>query len=82
MADRNSPQKHVWRARIVLLSADGLGTHAITREAGVSKTAVWHWQERFSREGLSPTWEAGTVKPATRSSRSLPVHPRGSGTTL
>jgi hypothetical protein len=25
----NSPQKHVWRARIVLLTADGLGTMAI-----------------------------------------------------
>jgi hypothetical protein len=24
LADRNSPQKHVWRARIVLLSADGV----------------------------------------------------------
>jgi hypothetical protein len=23
VADRNSPQKHVWRARIVLLTADG-----------------------------------------------------------
>ena len=28
-ADRNAPQKHVWRARIVLLSADGAGTTAI-----------------------------------------------------
>jgi len=26
--DRNSPQKHVWRARIVLLTADGQGTNA------------------------------------------------------
>jgi hypothetical protein len=26
---RTTPQKHVWRARIVLLSADGLGTNAI-----------------------------------------------------
>jgi hypothetical protein len=26
VADRNSPQKHVWRARIVLLSADARGT--------------------------------------------------------
>ncbi|GGC66855.1 hypothetical protein GCM10011504_51040 [Siccirubricoccus deserti] len=25
VADRNSPQKHVWRAEIVLLTADGLG---------------------------------------------------------
>ena len=29
--DRNSPQKHVWRARIVLATADGLGTMAIMR---------------------------------------------------
>jgi hypothetical protein len=39
--DRNSPQKHVWRGRIVLSTADGLGTAAIMRTAGVSKTAVW-----------------------------------------
>ncbi|EDP63182.1 putative transposase [alpha proteobacterium BAL199] len=47
VADRNSPQKHVWRCRIVLLTAAGLGTNAIMREAGVAKTAVWRWQERF-----------------------------------
>jgi hypothetical protein len=40
VADRNSPQKHVWRARIVLLTADRAGTAEIMREAGVSKTAV------------------------------------------
>jgi hypothetical protein len=33
VADRNTPQMDVWRARIVLPSADGLGTHAIMREA-------------------------------------------------
>jgi hypothetical protein len=27
--DRNTPQKHVWRAEIVLLTADGVGTNAI-----------------------------------------------------
>jgi hypothetical protein len=27
VANRNSPQKHVWRARIILLTADGLGTN-------------------------------------------------------
>jgi len=27
--DRNVPQKQVWRAEIVLLSADGLGTNEI-----------------------------------------------------
>src|SRR5215471_16351120 len=35
-ADRNSPQKHVWRARIVLLTADGLGTVEIRRQTGTS----------------------------------------------
>ena len=46
-ANRNSPQKHVWRARIVLLTADGLGTAAIMRQTGKSKSVVWRWQERF-----------------------------------
>jgi len=51
MADRNSPQKHAWRAAIVLATADGLGTNAIMRRTGMSKTAVWRWQERFASEG-------------------------------
>jgi hypothetical protein len=38
--DRNSPQKHVWRARIVLLTADGIGTNGIVRLVGKNKTAV------------------------------------------
>jgi transposase len=50
--DRNSPQKHVWRARIVPATAEGLGTAAIMRTASVSKTAVWRWQERFMAEGV------------------------------
>ena len=52
VADRKSAQKHVWRARIVLLTDDGHGTAAIMREAGVSKTCVWRWQERFMAEGV------------------------------
>ena len=31
-----SPQKHVWRARIVLLSGDGLGTSAIMAQTCLS----------------------------------------------
>jgi hypothetical protein len=34
MADRNTPQKHAWRARIVLLSGDGVGTMEIMRRTG------------------------------------------------
>ena len=70
VADRNTSQKHVWRARIVLLSADGLGTHAIMREAGVSKTAVWRWQDRFAQEGV-----AGLLRDKTRPARIPPLGP-------
>jgi hypothetical protein len=53
VAAPRSPQKHVWRARIVLLSADGLGTSAIMAETNKSKTCVWRWQERFMQEGVA-----------------------------
>ena len=31
VSDRNSPQKHVWRAGIILATADGVGTAEIMR---------------------------------------------------
>jgi transposase len=68
VADRNSPQKHVWRARIVLLTAAGAGTNEIMRTAGVSKTAVWRWQERFMEEGVD-----GLLRDKTRPSRIAPL---------
>ena len=51
--DRNTAQKHVWRAEIVLLSATGLGTNEIMRRTGKSKTCVWRWQERFAEAGYA-----------------------------
>jgi hypothetical protein len=36
----NSPQKHVWQARIVLLSAEGVGTMAIQRQTGKGKPTI------------------------------------------
>ena len=68
MRDRNAPQKHVWRAEIVLLSAEGLGTVEIIRRTGKSKTCVWRWQERFMREGV-----AGLLRDKTRPSRVKPL---------
>ena len=52
VSDRNTPQKHVWRARIVLLSGDRLGTMSIMRRVGKSKPTVWRWQARFLEEGV------------------------------
>jgi transposase len=68
VADRNSPQKHVWRARIVLLSTAGDGTNAIMRRTGKSKTAVWRWQERFMEAGVE-----GLLRDKTRRSRIPPL---------
>src|SRR5947208_13280318 len=68
VAARNSPQKHVWRARIVLLTADGLGTNEIMRRTGKSKTCLWRWQERFMHEGVD-----GLLRDRTRPSRVAPL---------
>jgi transposase len=68
--DRNTAQKHVWRARIVLLSADGIGTNAIMRRTGKSKTCVWRWQERFAEQGVE-----GLLRDKTRPSRIPPLGP-------
>jgi transposase len=52
IVDRNSPSKVVWRAHIVLATADRLGTNAIMKRTGKSKPCVWRWQERYVEEGV------------------------------
>ena len=68
VADRNRPQKHVWRAKIILLSHAGCGTAGIMRRTGKAKTCVWRWQERFMREGVE-----GLLRDKTRPSRKPPL---------
>ena len=52
VACRNSLQKQVWRAAIVLATAHGLGTVANMQRKGESETAVWRWQERLTADGV------------------------------
>ena len=66
--DRNAPQKHVWRAEIVLFTAEGFGTNEIMRRTGKAKTSVWRWQERFMEEGVE-----GLLRDKTRPSRIPPL---------
>ena len=68
VGDRNSPQKHVWRAQIVLLTAQGCGTAEIMRRADASKTTVWRWQERYMTDGVG-----GLMRDKTRPSRIPPL---------
>jgi transposase len=63
VSDRNVPAKVVWRAKIILATADGLGTMAIMRATGKSKPCVWRWQERFAVEGVDGLTRDKTRKP-------------------
>ena len=68
VANRNSPQKHVWRAKIVLLTAADRGTAEIMQATGKAKTVIWRWQERFRDEGAAGLW-----RDKTRPSRIPPL---------
>ena len=67
---RNTPSKVVWRAKIVLATADGHGTNEIMRRTGKSKPCVWRWQERYVEEGVD-----GLLRDKTRppGKKPLPV---------
>jgi len=68
VANGNTPQKHAWRARIILLTADGLGTNEIKRRTGKSKSVIWRWQERFMQEGVD-----GLLRDKTRPAGRAPL---------
>jgi hypothetical protein len=47
-----TPQKHVWRCRIVHLSGYGLGAMLVVAATCKSKKCVRRWRERFTSEGV------------------------------
>jgi transposase len=65
VADRSSPQKHAWRAAIILATAEGCGTAEVMRRTGVSKPCVWRWQARFMAEGVDGLLRDKTRPPGT-----------------
>jgi len=67
--NRNTARKLVWRAEIVLATADGHGTFEIMRRARTSKPTVWRWQARYLDERA-----AGLKRDKTRPSR-VPLLP-------
>ncbi|MCW6512410.1 IS630 family transposase [Lichenifustis flavocetrariae] len=70
VADRNTPQKHAFRAHIVLLTGDGLGTMEIMRRTGQSKPTVWRWQARYTEAGVD-----GLLRDKTRPPGRQPLAP-------
>src|SRR5450631_342611 len=68
VGDRSRPLKHVQRARIVLHSADRLPVLQVAHRAGVSRPAVWRWQQRYAEEGVD-----GLLHDKTRPAGTVPV---------
>src|SRR4249920_283785 len=66
--DRNTPQKVVWRARIVRLAGDGLAAVAIAAAVGKSVLTVRRWRRRYEAQGVE-----GLLKDATRPPRRKPL---------
>jgi len=67
ITNSNTPRKLVWRAEIVLVTADGHGTFEVMRRARTSKLTVWRWQERYLDQGGRPQ-----ARHAPRSCRRCP----------
>jgi transposase len=65
--DRNTPQKVVWRARIVLLAANRLQAIGIAAAVGKSLLTVRRWRRRYVAKGVD-----GLLKDATRPPRRKP----------
>jgi hypothetical protein len=68
-SDRNRLQKHVRRARIVLLPAARLPVAEVARQAAASRPAVWRWQVRYAQAGVD-----GLLHDKTRPPGRAPMH--------
>jgi len=68
VAGRNTPQKLVWRARIVLMWAQGAGVTAIIRATDKTKRTAYRWRDRYIARGV-----AGLERDATRPGRKPPL---------
>jgi len=70
VSDRNTPQKVVWQARIVLAASEGMVANAIAATVGKSVLTVRRWRRRYGAVGVD-----GLVKDATRPPRRKPLAP-------
>ena len=66
--DRNTPQKSVWRSRIVLFAGEGIGAVEVATRAGKSVLTVRRWRRRYATKGVN-----GLLKDATRPPRRKPL---------
>jgi transposase len=62
--NRNSPQKTVLRANIVLLSADGVSTRETMKQLGTTNPTITRWRNRYETDGV-----CGLLKDKSRPGR-------------
>lgn len=67
-ADRNTPQKRVWRSHIVPLPDDGAETKSVVRAVGKCKRSVARWLGRSRALGAT-----GQRRDASRPGRKPPL---------
>jgi transposase len=68
VAGRNTPQKLVWRARIVLMWADNAGITSIIKATGKTKRTAYRWRDRYLERGIE-----GLRRDASRPGRKKPL---------
>ncbi|SRR5579883_761600 len=68
VAGRNTPQKLVWRARIVLSWAQAAGVTAVVAATGKTKRTAYRWRDRYIEAGI-----AGLQRDASRPGRKPPL---------
>src|ERR1700756_999423 len=66
VAGRNTPQKLVWRARIVLMWGQGAGLTAIVRATGKTKRTAYRWRDRYIAYGVAGGGRGGGGASRTR----------------
>ena len=71
IGDRNSPQKHVQRAKIILHCSERRSVLDVARRSGVSRPAVWRWQRRYAEQGVD-----GLLRDKTRKPGKAPLPPK------
>ena len=68
VAGRKTPQKLVWRARIVLMWSQRAGITEIIRATDKTKRTAYRWRDRYLSRGV-----AGLERDATRPGRKPPL---------
>jgi hypothetical protein len=77
--DRNTAQKVVWRARIVLSAAEGPPAGAIAAASGKSQLTVRRWRRRFLAKGVERLLKDASRPPRPQALRLDQVRRRNPG---